>query len=224
MSEKRITQEYIARLRKTMTDNAAAQVYDDRARTIEREVRASFTELGLIVKEVEERRLWQHVVKADGDLCHSLDDWIADALPVSSRTAYSALKVARTLEHIPVETRAKIAPGNLKTMAEMSSSLSGSPAILQEAVEMKPKEFREKVSKDHPEQHIEALRPMERLNPTVSQRKVYEEAFKMAETIDGCKSREEAMEVICFYYTSSQENQKLLFQAKYEQKHVEVVH
>lgn len=178
---------------------AVAQIFDRRVRDIEEQSLRNFSELGIIGKEMDDRKLWQYVTKKDGERCHSWDDWVQDALTVSRSTAYSARKVAQRLSGIPQEDRALISPGNLKTMAEIDDvKLTGSRPILDAAKKLKPEKFREYIEKEHPERHIEALAPM-RFSPEKSAREVIDRALEIAMVMEEC-GREAALEAISQFY------------------------
>ena len=196
-----MTEDAILDMRRNLTDSAAAMALDHRARSIEAENTRNFSELGIIVNEVDERQLWRHVTKSDGEICHSWNDWVMDALPVSRSMAYAARTVAQRLSGIPAEERSLISPGNLRTLAEVDDpKITQSRPILDDAKTMKPAEFREKIAREHPEQHIENLKPM-RFSPTESQRIAIEGALEAACIVfDEGLSREQSLEAIAAYY------------------------
>lgn len=196
-TSERITPELIEQYR-TWTPEAAAQVYDRRLREIERSYDLTFTELQLILVECETRRLWKYAVKSDGEVPKHLSDWITNCLPVSNGTAFSALKCGRQLAGIPVEEREQMPRATQETMASMSSGLAESVPIRQAAVRLKPKNFRDMIERDHPQQYIETLKLM-RFNPQRSARKIIDEALEIAMELEEC-GRDEALEKICQVY------------------------
>jgi hypothetical protein len=192
-----ITPELITKYR-TWDDAAAAQVYDARLRQIERSHAQTFTELGIILVECEARQLWRHAVTSACESPHSFSAWIVDCLPVSNGSAFAALRAAKQLKAIPSADREQIPRGNLETMSSMSETLATSPAIVSAAKSMKPKEFREAIERDHPEQHIEAKKPM-RFYPERSGRQVIDYAIEIAMALEEC-GRDEALEKVCQLY------------------------
>lgn len=205
----RITEEAIAGMRKWATP-AAAAAYDHRVRVIESETAGNFAEIGLIVKEVDDRELWRFITKSDGEMCHSFDDWLLDAMPVSRSQAYSARKVAQRLDHLSAEERAEISPGNLKTLAEVDDpKITKSRPILDAAKKMKPKEFRAKIAREHPEQHLESFEPM-RFNPVATARELIDRALEKAKELDGAVTREEQLECLADFYLQARPDAEIV--------------
>jgi len=215
----RITAEIISAMR-SWEHGAAAAAYDHRARMIESESLSSFSELGIIVKEVDDQELWRWITKTDGELCHSWDDWVQDALPVSRATAYSARKVAQRLSGIPEAERALISPGNLRTLAEVDDAkITGSRLILDAARNLKPEAFRAKIMREFPERHLEAKQPY-RFHPTEGQREDIDSALALAVAQEGCLTREEALWSLANFYIV---NRPLLGSAEEEEAEAERV-
>lgn len=215
-TSERITPELIEQYR-TWTPEAAAQVYDRRLRVIEEGYSLTFTEIGMIMLEAEARELWKYTDKTDGTKPSSLFDWVHDAMPVSHGTAFDAKKAAEVLKGIPVEERAQIPRGNLMTMVGLSTKVAESSEVRKAATRLKPKDFREMIERDYPEQHVEALKPM-RFNPQRSARKVIDEALEMAMVLEETESRDEALEKICQRYVddNTQEYRKALMDKRRE--------
>jgi hypothetical protein len=202
-----ITPAVLVDMRRNFTDGATAIALDHRARTIEVTLSNLFVEVGVIAKEVDDRELWRHITKTDGDLCHSFDDWLLDAMPVSRGTVYAARKVAQRLSGIPVEERSLISPGNLKTLAEVDDpKITQDRLILDASKKLKPAAFREKIMREHPEQHLEAESPM-KFTPTTSQRREIEEALVLAVALGDAGSRNEALEAIAVHYKQTRPNE-----------------
>jgi hypothetical protein len=197
------TQETIEKFRE-WPDDAAANAYDERLRAIERGHSQTFTELGLILVECEKRQLWRHAVKSDCQPPHSLSDWIADCLPVSNGSAFAALKCARALAHISPAEREEIPRGNQEAMACMSESLAKSEHIKSAAKSMKPQDFRAKIERDHPDQHLEAFKPM-RFSPVRSARTVIDHALEIAAVLDEAAGRDDALEKVAQFYIDEHE-------------------
>ena len=177
------------------TDEASANIYDARLRAIERGHAQTFTELGVILVECEARQLWKLAVMSNCQHPHSFSAWIVDCLPVSNGSAFAAYKCAKKLAAIPAGEREQIPRGNLEAMAAMSDSLAQSESIKAAAKQLKPKEFREKIEREHPNQHLEAHKPL-RFSPERSARKVIDEALDMVMLCEGLPSREAALEFI----------------------------
>jgi len=70
----------------------------------------------------------------------------------SRAAAYSYMKLFRELETHDVEG---MSLGTAQVFKQLPAALQRSPQVLSDAKRMKPKQFREKIAKDHPESHIE---------------------------------------------------------------------
>src|ERR1039457_1235275 len=102
MSDKRIDSEILTQMHLSWTPEAAATAIDQRVRTLGRMEEENFAELGLLIQEIDKHALWYHIISNDGlTPCHSLDQWIREALPWSNGAAYSALGVAGDCADIP---------------------------------------------------------------------------------------------------------------------------
>ena len=178
---------------------AAATALDQRVRTIGRQHQEDFTELGLIIREVESRELWKYIVSNDGEtMCHSLDQWMHEALPWSNGTAYSALGVARDCADIPVEDRKQIPRGNLETLRKVSPAVRRDPQVIKRAKETQPEAFVRELATEHPYEHLEGKLKY-RFSPTESQRKFIDECIIVCMDRGDALTREDALE--CFART-----------------------
>lgn len=173
-----------------------ALLTDTEVRQWEKRHNAQFSRLGILLLECRTKELWRYLPQG----FHSFDAWLLDAMPCSRSTGYSALQVAERLSGIPEAERALISPGNLRTLAEVDDpKVIKSRPILDAAKSMKPAAFREHVIKQHPEQHIEAYKPM-RFQPTESQREKIEEGIALCLQLGDAVTREEALEQVCQDY------------------------
>ena len=192
-------------------DPEAAEKIDHEAREWDKQYVRQFARLGPMLLRFKVRELWRYLH------FHSFDSWLLDAMPVSHSTAYSAIKVALILSYIPEEERALMAPGNLRTLAEVADE-----KVVQnyttDAKQMKPAEFRAKVVKEHPELHIENFKPMQ-FKPAEGQRGMIEEGIAKAklppeEGGDGALTREEALCAMAFHYVYGRPEVKPVSQAE----------
>ena len=187
-----------------MNATEQAILLDTEVRQWERRYNSQFSHLGSILLEFKVKELWRHVFRATEDMpryfFHSFDDWLADAMPCSRSTGYSALLCASRLAGIPEAEREQIPPGNLRTLAEVNDpQLVESVQILDAAKSMKPKAFREKLAKEYPLQHLETQQPY-RFSPTASQRERIDEAIALAIELDDAGDREQALERFAWDY------------------------
>ena len=200
-----ITQEAIERYA-TWEAGAAAAVLCERYKTIIKTKTALFTEMGILLMEIERRELWKFDVCPilDEPEYHSFNDWVKRASGTSNGTAYDALEAAKALSHIPAEERAEIPRVNQKVLAKLSPAVSGEPSVRKAAKEGSNDELRAKIERDHADQHLERLAPM-RFSPEKSARKVIDHALEIAMLLDEAAGRDDALEKVSQFYIDEHE-------------------
>lgn len=181
-----------------------ANVCDARVRQIEAQNRRNFVEIGLIILHVEEAELWKELVDDAGALFHSCDAWMMNACPISRSHGYDAKSKIKVLREnkIPFEEAAKIPRCNLTQLTQLSSAVMRDPEILRAAASQSAEEFNSTIRKNHPDQHFESRLPM-RFYPTETARQRIDMALDKAKLIEGCTTREEALEAISANYMES---------------------
>ena len=199
------TSQQLDEMEKTWDKASFAMALDSRVRAIEKQNKLTYVELGIICLRVEQKELYLSMY--DGKF-KSFGAWITDAAPYSRATAYSALgEVKRLIEdNVPLDVANKLPRCNLKTVNRLSTSLKRDPEILKAAEVLEEQEFKRKIRKEHPEQHIEDDSPM-RLKFERSQRVKVDEAIDVAMAIYELPTREAAIEVICTEFLSSTQTQ-----------------
>ena len=199
------TEETLANLR-TQPLGYQAQVCDARVRQIEAQTRRNFVELGLIVLHVDEMELWKELVDDDGNPYHSWDQWITASTLASRSHAYAAKSQVKVLRdnNIPMSTAVNIPHKNLTQFTQLSTSLMRDPEIVKAASTLSAEDFNTKIRKDHPLQHFDRTLPM-RFYPTESARQRIDEALDKAKLIEGCTTREEALEALAANYLETAE-------------------
>jgi hypothetical protein len=212
----RITPELIEMYR-GWAPGAVAAIYDRRLREIESLQAKTFVELGIIIVECVTRELWKFTTKANGETPHSWTDWLNDCLPVAASTAFSAKKVAEVLAGIPAEERQEIPRGNLEVMADLSTEVHMSEEIRTAAKKLKPAAFVNMVEREHPEQHVQAKKPM-RFKPERAGRTVIDGALEMCMVIEETDDRNLALEKVCEWYLTTR---KLAYDEELERRKVE---
>lgn len=197
-----ITEEDVVALRE-MDDLDAADIYDARARAIERIAKRTFAELGLICMEMTERKLWAKIVDPEtGVYFHSIDAWIASALNVSRSTAYRAMGALRNLTEVAVADVKQMSSANAVQLSQLSSAVQRDPEMVEAAKSKSEREFVVEVQKKYPEQHIEPRKRMV-LATAESVRHAIDEAVQVAMWVYDVESREAALEAIAEFFMSS---------------------
>jgi len=174
-----------------------AHCCDQRIRFLESETKRTFVELGLIVLFVEENELWKELCDDDGNPYRSSDHWVTEACPSSRSHAFAAKAAVKVFRenNLPIEQVERIPQKNIKHLKELSTSVMHNPEVLKQAETLPELEFVQAIQKSHPDQLRETTVPL-RLNPTCSQRAIYDKVFQQAAVIYETNSREELLEYI----------------------------
>lgn len=180
------------------TPDVAALTLFGSLRTLDSQYRLGFVMRGLVLREVEDRELWKHV---DAQY-HSLNHFIAEALPWSERDSYYALRAAKDLADIPLTTLAEIPRVNVEKLRLMSTAVRAQPAVLEAATTLSEARFVDFVKEFHPDQALEHKRALPKL--TESTRAVMDEAIEKAMRVEGCTSRNEAVVAIATAYLQAE--------------------
>ena len=174
--------------------DSAAVMLDSRVRTIEKDSKLTFIELGLILKEVDTRELWKHM----NEKWHSFDAWLSDAAPVCRTSGYSALKAIRELGDVPVEELEEMPRCNVGLLAKVPKARR-EPEVIKAAQTLSEEAFTGYVERKVPEAHIESKSLM-RFKPERSQRAKIDEALALAGRLEETESREEQLEILAAEY------------------------
>ena len=143
---------------RSLPDKEAAQLLDGRLRALDRVAKTGFMERGIILREVQGRKLWQHLAAEDGRFYHSLDQWIVTAAPWSRRDCYAALGAAESLKEIPLDRLASIPRCNIALLSQLSSGVRKDPEVLKSARDLSENDFRATIKQEHPHEKIEMTR------------------------------------------------------------------
>jgi hypothetical protein len=154
----------------------------------------SFVERGLIIREFEKRQLWKHLIDPETDQPYPhLTAWLSsDGFLGCRRTNFEAKRTLAMLEDVPAAKLIDISKATLHTLTQLSTAVRNDDAVLEAARTLKPEEFLEKMEVEHPQQHVEARKPL-KFNPGRSGVKVVEEAITWALEHDIAGSRDEAL-------------------------------
>ena len=183
-----------------MGDIYAADVYNARARQLSFAYKRTFVELGLICTEVANRNLWRKLADPEtGIYFHSIDAWIASSLGEARSSAYAAMKALSALHEVPIADLQQMSRSNTVTLSTLSTAVQRDPEVIRAAKEYNPEEFREKVNKMYPEQHVERRRAVI-AKPVQSARTVMDECFEVVSWVYDIEGREDILEILCAYF------------------------
>lgn len=175
-----------------------AKRHDSYVRDFERRW-SDWTDIARICLTVDRDKEWELLG------FHSWEHWLMDAAPKSR--SYIYLVVGRYKElsaDIPEDELANIPLGSAGVLKALPRSLRKDPGV-RKAAKSKPKQFREALKQDHPEQLLEAIEPM-RIHFTSSQRLVFEETLEEYRAREGDEYASEAdmVEDLCQRYRETQ--------------------
>lgn len=174
--------------------DATEPVLFARMQEIDRTLKLSHAEQGLICKAVRDRQLYRERTDTDGQPC-SMSSWIRLASPWSYSSTYQAMKDVDELQDIPPEQLARVPTSSFPILKQLSTAVRAEPGIMQAVISQSTDEFVETVRRDYPNQHVES-RKIFRFTPEESAAKIIEQALGEAEK-RGAANRNEALEMIC---------------------------
>lgn len=179
---------------KRMASPEAASILDGALRALDGLSKRIFIERGLILYEVESRRLWEHLTDpTTGAPYRSFEKWVVTAADYSRRDCFYALAAAKELKDIPVRDLSQMPRCNIALLQTLSSGVRQRPEVIEAAKKLPEKEFVAKVQESFPEQHIEARQIVAMPTGILGKQN---EAIERATALYGCKSRAEALECI----------------------------
>jgi hypothetical protein len=138
-----------------MPPEDAAVALDRSLRALDGLSKRIFIERGLILMEVESRRLWEHLDDSDGTPYHSFEQWVCSAADYSRRDCFYALAAAKELRDIPVRELSQMTRSNIEVMKTLSRGVRQKLEVIEAAKSLPEREFVEKIQMDYPTQHIE---------------------------------------------------------------------
>ena len=168
---------------------AIEQSYFDECQAIDNASKYSYARVGIICRDVKNRLLWQHRAK-------SFHEWVKIACPWSFATAHASLRDVEELADVPEKDLAAIPASNFPIMKQLSTAVRAEPQVLEGAKTKPTEKFVEQIRETHPEQHLDAKKPM-RFFPDESAAVKIEEALEMAMR-HGAANRSEALELIAY--------------------------
>ncbi len=126
-----------------------------RLRELSDQSRRSYVEIGALICEAEDQKLWLYVDDHDGIPFQGEDAWLEYAIPYGRSTAYEAKSVIRELRDIPLADLYEITRGNLNMLAKLPSKERQKEEWLNDAKFLPISKFTSKVIDEKPELHIE---------------------------------------------------------------------
>lgn len=153
---------------------------------------------GMAMLLVEERQLYRWVVDDEvGDYFQSFDRWLKQTCPESWSYCRQALNAVKELKAVPFEDLLQIKRCNLEQLKKVSSNVRILPEVVAAAKLMPEKAFVEKLNTSF-NQCLEVKQPIAMASPSVSM--IIDQAIEIATALEGCKTREEALEAIAAYF------------------------
>lgn len=180
-----------------MPDPEAAEALNTRMGALDQIHRLherSYVERGIIVREFERRKLWEHLIDPETDQRFpNLTAWLSCSEFLGCRrTNFESKRDMELLQDVPTAKLIDVPKGNLKVLTQLSTAVRNQPDILEAAKTMAPDEFLEKVEKEQPHQHIEARKVM-RFSPGRSWARSIEETITYAQEHGIADTRDEAL-------------------------------
>jgi hypothetical protein len=150
---------------RSMAPVDAAIALDGALRALDGLSKRIFIERGLILLEVESRRLWEFLATPEGIPYRSFEHWVTLAADYSRRDCFYALAAAKELRDIPVRELSQMTRSNIEVMKTLSSGVRKQPEVIEAAKTLPEREFVAKLQNDYPSQHIEQRQPVTMASP-----------------------------------------------------------
>jgi hypothetical protein len=115
-------------------------------REAEETIQNNFVELGLLILEAEENKLWKDIPDSNGVPYKSIRKWMIGSVPFSLPYQQAARKAMKDLKGVPEKRLKEIPMVNLKNLIRMPESQRKSNKWIADAVALPGKEFTQKVN------------------------------------------------------------------------------
>ena len=195
----RITEERLQEMRMWEEDEAATEL-DERIQVIESQQRQSYVEIGLIVCEMEDRKLFRRIIDpGTAQPFTSLDRWIITRMKVCRSTAYAAKGAIRELRDMPREQLEEMPRFAIEKARKLPPKRRQEPSVIEALKTSTEAELDEFIQKEIPEAHLEGKTKF-LLTPDKSQRAIYDSALEAAEFLTGAKTKEDQLEAVAGDY------------------------
>jgi hypothetical protein len=154
----------------------------------------SYSERGIIAREFERRKLWQHLVDPDtGQVFPNFTAWMSCSDFLGCRRVnFEAKKDMEGLEDVPQAKLLDVPKGNIKVLKQLSTKVRNKPEILEAARNLPQNKLLQKIEQEEPDQIIEAKQVL-RFSPGRSWVKTIEKAIEWAIENDIAGTRDEAL-------------------------------
>jgi hypothetical protein len=178
MSEITLTPDKLVSILK-MSNEEAERALFDRLRWLDRSERLTHAERGLILRNVEEFKLFeQRIDPSTGTPC-TFDGWLRLASPWAYSSCRQALRDVKDLSDINDSDLAQVTPSNFPILKKLSTQVRNDPSILEAAKTQPTEKLVEQIRRDHPMQHIECTKTL-RFNLDESDAATVEEVLDIA--------------------------------------------
>lgn len=179
---------------RSVSDEEAAKILDERLRALETSYKRNFVERGFILLEMEERQLWKHLTDPEtGAKYTSFERWVVTAATHSRSDCFESLRAVKELRDIPREQLLEIPRKNIGVLSQLSSQVRKDPEIITAAQTASKRDFVTHIQEKHPDQHVEHESKLT-VHPSTSAREVIDQALAVTAWLFGCAGREACFE------------------------------
>jgi hypothetical protein len=117
-----------------------------RLKEIGDEFKNNFIEMGRLILEAEENKLWEHIEDSKGKHYKSLRQWLLGTIPYSKSYAYLARRAMLELKEIPESKLKEIPMVNMKWLIKLPEPQRKVQKWVKDAMDLPEKEFSKKVN------------------------------------------------------------------------------
>jgi hypothetical protein len=160
----------------------------------------TYAETGIIAREFERRKLYEHLIDPDTDRPFpNFTSWASCSnFLACRRIIFESKRDMDLLNDIPSDKLLDVPKSNIKVLTQLSTHVRNDQSVLDSAKNLPQNKFLAKLEKDNPDQHIETRRPF-RFMPGRSDAKVMEQWIAYAMEHDIAGSATEAVVRACEY-------------------------
>lgn len=191
----------------SLSDELAASFLDKNLRELEKQYTQGFIARGLILMQMEERKLWGLLTDSTtGEKYSSLEKWIVSAATHSRSDCFAALKAVKELRDVPTDKLLDMPRVNVMVLQALSSYVRKQPSVIKSAQEKTNKQFLQEIQQDFPDEHIEERKTIH-LSPVKSAKTVIDRAIEMAMVLEDVTTREAVIEGWAIEYIEENKEQ-----------------
>lgn len=170
---------------------------EQRLQEICQSAQREFVEMGLLIKEAEDKSLWAELKDPHTEEPYtSLRHWLKNALPYGLSSAYDARQAVRELDGIPTAALRLIPRCNLKLLLKLPKRARSSVKWIKQATDLAGPALRQKIHLVVPDNAPKVVR----INFVLPSRTPVLKALKACAQELGDSTKEEQIETICNAY------------------------